>query len=449
MRFLPVETRIPLKFGPETTHGVTCARVCVTVAGGCGAPVAGWGETPLSVAWLWPSDTPPSQRDERLRDFCRLIARALAGFPECGHPMEISRIFITDILPDLLTESNRRHPDDPIPLLAALACFSPFDIALHDAYAKRACVFVYDIYGPAFMNHDLSWYYRDDHGQEFRDKYPDDFLIRRPRKTLRAWHLVGGHDLLGEEELTGDEPNDGYPVVLTDWITRDGLTALKIKLFGKDPDWDYQRLVRVGEIAAAMKVEWLCADFNCCVEDPRQIVDALTRLSVEKPVLYKMLAYVEQPFPRDLHANPLDVRAVASLKPLFMDESAHDWEHVEFGRTLGWTGVALKTCKTQTGALLSLCWARMKGMDIMVQDLTNPMLAQIPHVLLAAYAGSGMGVETNAMQFYPAASLPEAAVHPGLYSRRSGQVDFSALGKIGFGYHLEKIRRELPPAEKY
>ena len=59
-------------------------------------------------------------------------------------------------------------------------------------------------------------------------------------------------------------------------------------------------------------------------------------------------------------------------------------------------------------------------MTLMVQDLTNPMLAQIPHVLLAAHAGTIMGVETNAMQFYPEASLPEAAVHPGLYTRRQG-----------------------------
>ncbi|MDY0091773.1 MAG: hypothetical protein RBT80_03645 [Candidatus Vecturithrix sp.] len=87
-----------------------------------------------------------------------------------------------------------------------------------------------------------------------------------------------------------------------------------------------------------------------------------------------------------------------------MAERAHDWRLIRLGRTLGWTGVALKTCKTQTGALLSLCWAKAHDMTLMVQDLTNPMLAQIPHVLLAAHAGTIMGVETNAMQFYPDAS---------------------------------------------
>ncbi len=66
-----------------------------------------------------------------------------------------------------------------------------------------------------------------------------------------------------------------------------------------------------------------------------------------------MLLYVEQPFPYDLEAHRIDVHSVSARKPLFMDESAHDWRFVRLGRELGWSGVALKTCKTQTGALLS------------------------------------------------------------------------------------------------
>ena len=157
-----------------------------------------------------------------------------------------------------------------------------------------------------------------------------------------------------------------------------------------------------------------------------------------------MLLYVEQPFPYELEAHRIDVHSVSARKPLFMDESAHDWHLVKLGRSLGWTGVALKTCKTQTGALLSLCWAKAHGMTLMVQDLSNPMLAQIPHVLLAAHAGTIMGVESNGMQFYPEASRPEAAVHPGLYRRRQGRLDLSTIQGPGFGYRLDAIERALP-----
>ena len=157
-----------------------------------------------------------------------------------------------------------------------------------------------------------------------------------------------------------------------------------------------------------------------------------------------MLLYVEQPFPYELELDRIDTHSVSARKPLFLDESAHDWRHVRLGRELGWTGVALKTCKTQTGALLSACWAKAHGMGLMVQDLTNPMLAQVPHCRLAAQVGTIMGVETNAMQFYPAASAAEAGVHAGLHRRRGGVVDLSTISGSGFGYRLGEIERTLP-----
>ena len=84
------------------------------------------------------------------------------------------------------------------------------------------------------------------------------------------------------------------------------------------------------------------------------------------------------------------------------------------------------------------------GMQIMVQDLTNPMLAMIPHALLAAHAGTIMGVETNACQFYPDASAIESKIHPGLYRRRGGCIDLSTIKGPGFGYRYDEIHRELP-----
>jgi hypothetical protein len=226
-------------------------------------------------------------------------------------------------------------------------------------------------------------------------------------------------------------------------MDRDGINCLKIILRGNDARWDYQRLVSVGQIAKTRETYWLTADFNCMVSNPDYVNKILDQLRQDEPEIFAAILYVEQPFPYDLEANPLDVHSVSARKPLLMDESAHNWQLVRLGRSLGWTGVALKTCKTQTGAILSLCWAKAYGMDVMVQDLTNPMLAQIPHVLLAAYAGTMMGVESNAMQFYPRASDPEAKVHPGIYQRRQGKLDLISLQGAGFSYRLNEINRKL------
>jgi L-alanine-DL-glutamate epimerase-like enolase superfamily enzyme len=447
--FLPIKTRMPLKFGPEITTEVTLARVRMTVRDASGRAAEGWGETPLSVQWVWPSTLSYEFRHEVLKRFCVDLAAAWARFEASGHPLEVGYLFTRDVLPGLLDRVNRERAaagGEPMPWLAALVCCSAFDLALHDAFGMLHEVPTYSTYNALFMNADLSAYLTPAEGTKvsFAGTYPEDFLVLPRPESLPAWHLVGGKDPIDASELTGSEPDDGYPVLLADWVRNDGLTCLKVKLRGDDAAWDYDRLVKVGRVAIENGAEWLTADFNCTVQDPVYVNAILDRLIVEEPRLYGMVLYVEQPFPYELESHPIDVHSVAARKPLFMDESAHDWRQIKLGRSLGWTGVALKTCKTQSGALLSLCWAKAHGMTLMVQDLSNPMLAQIPHVLLAAFAGTIMGVESNGMQYYPECSLPEGRVHPGLYRRRGGRLDLSTISGSGFGYRLQAIERDLP-----
>jgi L-alanine-DL-glutamate epimerase-like enolase superfamily enzyme len=346
-------------------------------------------------------------------------------------------------------EPDASRPAVAIPVLASLVCASPFDIAIHDAYGELHGIDTFQTYGPEHLAFDLAALLEPAAGSGvcFRGRFPADSLVIDPAavpRQLPAWHLVGGLDPLTDDDRTGSEPDDGYPVTLLDWIDSDGLRCLKVKLTGSDAGWDFRRLVRVGEIAIERGCTHLSADFNCTVTDPAYVNEILDRLARDHPRIFTMILYVEQPFPYELEEHLIDVRSVSARKPLFLDESGHDWKLVRLGRELGWSGVALKTCKTQTGAILAACWARAHGMPLMVQDLTNPMLAQIPHCRLAAHTATIMGVETNAMQFYPAASGPEARVHPGLYRRRHGRIDLSSIGPTGFGYRVAEIGRELP-----
>lgn len=445
--FVPISLRVPLKFGRETLTTVTCSRILVTVENQTGIIATGWGETPLSVPWVWPSSIGYQERQDALEAFSLIIADAWKNSGVCGHPITIGHDFIENQLNELQQSFNNcTDLQEDLPWLAALVCLSPFDLACHDAYGIVNNIATYKTYNAQYMNADLASYIEpaEDTGIDFSGLYPEDFFSDEPAEKLVAWHLVGGKDFIGKEELSGNEPDDGYPVLLTDWIERDGLKALKVKLRGIDSEWDFDRLIQVGRIAREHGVVWLTADFNCTVTDPSYVITILERLMNDAPDVYAKLLYVEQPFPYELSENLIDVHGVSSLKPLFMDESAHDWKLLRLGRKLGWNGVALKTCKTQTGALLSLSWAKAHGMSLMVQDLTNPMLAQIPHVLLAAHAGTIMGVESNSMQFYPEASLPEAEIHEGLYTRKAGQLDLSSLGTTGFGYRIDEIERILP-----
>lgn len=444
--FLPITLRIPLKFGPETVTSAECLRVRVEVEDRNGRRDVGWGETPLSVSWVWPSTLSVAARLQRMRDFSVDLAARLPRHPAQGHPMEIGWDFVEGPLALMTQMANAAAGGPEMPYLASLVAFSAFDIAIHDAFANLHGVDVYETYGPEFMNRDLAGFLVPEKGSgvDFRGRYPRDFFVAEAPKQLPVWHLVGGVDALEACDLTGQEPDDGYPVLLADWINRDGLKCLKVKLRGTDGAWDYDRMRRVARIGFAGGVRWLSADFNCTVKEPAYVNEIMDRLLVDEPEIYARTLYVEQPFPYDLEAGRIDVRSVSARKPLFLDESAHDWHFVRLGRILGWSGVALKTCKTQTGALLSLCWAKAHGMPLMVQDLTNPMLAMIPHVRLAAQAGTIQGVECNAMQFYPAASEAEERVHPGLFRRRDGGVDLSSITGTGFGYRVDEIGRVLP-----
>jgi L-alanine-DL-glutamate epimerase-like enolase superfamily enzyme len=445
---LPVETRMPLKFGPETLTSVTCARVRLEVRDRAGHTACGWGETPLSVQWAWPSSLSVADRHDAMVRFCKELATVWSEVECWGHPFEVGHAFLQTSLLALRNRFNDgRDTAHRMPLLASLVCLSAFDIALHDAYGVLHDIGIYKTYGQDWMNHDLSWYLdpATDSKVDFRGQYPEDFLARSPRTRLLAWHLVGGLDPLDTVRVTDQHIDDGLPITLTDWIDRDGLLCLKIKLRGNDSAWDYERIVRVGQIAINKGARSLSADFNCTVTESAYVNQILDRLATEHPDIHAMLLYIEQPFPYELADYPIDVRSLASRKALFMDESAHDWQQVRLGRALGWNGVALKTCKTQTGALLSLCWAKAHGMQVMVQDLTNPMLAAIPHALLAAHAETILGVETNAMQFYPQASAAEAAFHPGLYVRSNGHIDLTTVTGPGFGYSGAESARALPP----
>ena len=96
---LPVTTRMPLKFGPETLTTVTCARVKLTIRGRDGREAEGWGETPLSVQWTWPGELSFAERQDAMVEFCTALAAAWAA-DLWGHPLEIGYRFQLEISDD-------------------------------------------------------------------------------------------------------------------------------------------------------------------------------------------------------------------------------------------------------------------------------------------------------------------------------------------------------------
>src|SRR5437867_13371942 len=96
--FIPIRMRVPLKFGAETVTSVTCARACVRVVDSRGRTAEGWGETPLSVQWVWPSNISYEERHGALKQFSLELAELWASIRVAGHPLEIGLDFQETLL---------------------------------------------------------------------------------------------------------------------------------------------------------------------------------------------------------------------------------------------------------------------------------------------------------------------------------------------------------------
>ena len=97
VRFIPVKMRLPLKFGAETIDSIQISHVDCSAYG-----ASGQGETPLSVAWAWPSQMSFARREQLMCGFCSFLADKL---PAAGSdPIDVSCRFMTDELPELLKQ---------------------------------------------------------------------------------------------------------------------------------------------------------------------------------------------------------------------------------------------------------------------------------------------------------------------------------------------------------
>src|SRR2546429_7723646 len=199
--FIPIQMRIPLKFGTETVTAVTCARACARVSDAAGRTAEGWGETPLSVQWVWPSKTDYEARHRALKNCCLKLAEAWTRFGGFGHALEIGHDFQENVLPVCLQELNRasNRAGEAIPWLAALLCCSVFDQAVHDAYGNLHQRPVYDTYGTEFVSRDPSRFLQpaDDAAGLFKGEVIRGFFLARGGGRVRPGGFVGGGERVG------------------------------------------------------------------------------------------------------------------------------------------------------------------------------------------------------------------------------------------------------------
>jgi L-alanine-DL-glutamate epimerase-like enolase superfamily enzyme len=435
--------RAPYKFGGRVVDKVTLLNVRCRVTTRNGRTARGFGSMTMGNMWAFPSKT--MTYDTTLGAMKALAGRVEAIVKDCrevGHPLDLTHVLEPAYLKAAAEVSIARKLDEPIPKLCTLVVASPFDAAIHDAFGKVHGRNAYATYGPDLMTHDLSHYL----GSGFQGERLDAALLAKRQERIPVFHSVGGLDPLEPQDI--DKPlRDGLPETLPEWIERDGLVRIKIKLSGDDLKWDVERTLAIDRVATAAQArrgvkDWAyCLDFNERCPNVEYVLDALRQIRAGTPDGFARILYVEQPTARDLKSNRHNVmHEAAKLRPVVIDESLTDLESLLLAREMGYTGVALKACKGQSHAVLMAAAARKYKMFLCVQDLTCPGASLIHSVGISAQVPAVAGIEANARQYVPAANAPWLARFPGIFTVTDGYMRTAEIGGPGLGIPDDMVR---------
>ena len=426
--------RTPYQFGGRSVDRVTLLNVNCRIRTGGGKEAWGFGSMTLGNAWSFPA----AAQEEGLGAMVALadeLRGTTAACDESGHPVDLFRVLEPAYLQAAADVSKRRGLAVPIPKLCTLVVASPFDAAIHDAYGKAFGVSAYETYGRDFMTRDLS----ADLGSAFKGEFIDRYVPSKPAPRMAVFHSVGASDPLEASDVK-TRLADGLPNTLEEWIPRDGLIRLKIKLNGGNLDADFERVVRIDRVvnraqAARGVKEWKYSlDFNEGCPNVAYLLDFLRRVREATPSGFERIVYIEQPTARDLKKDRANVmHEAAKLRPVVIDESLTDLESLLLAREMGYTGVALKACKGQSQAMLMACAAQKFGMFLCVQDLTCPGASLIHSAGIAARVPGNAGIEANARQFVPSANAPWESRFPGLFTIHDGVMNTGQLTGPGLG----------------
>jgi L-alanine-DL-glutamate epimerase-like enolase superfamily enzyme len=436
--------RAPYKFGGRVVDRVTLLNVRCRVTTRNDRSAWGFGSMTLGNMWAFPSKTMTYDTTlEAMKALASRIERIAADCRETGHPLDFNLVLEPEYLKAAAEISRERKLDEPIPKLCTLVVASPFDAAIHDAFGKVHGRSAYATYGPDLLPHDLARYL----GPAFRGLRLDAALLQTPAPRIPVFHSVGGLDPLEDKDV--DRPiGDGLPETLAQWIPRDGIVRVKIKLSGEDLAWDVNRALAIDRVTAGAQrargiADWkYCLDFNERCPSVEYVLEALRRIRAGSPAGFDRILYVEQPTARDLRANRQNVMHEASkLRPVVIDESLTDLDSLLLARDMGYTGVALKACKGQSQAMLMAAAAKKYGMFVCVQDLTCPGASLIHSVGISAHVPGIAGIEANAREYVPVANDPWANDFPGIFRITDGHMRTAEIGGPGLGIPESVIGR--------
>lgn len=438
----PVRLRLPFRFGVVTLTECPQAfvRARIALADGRGA-VGGAAEL---MAPKWFDKNLALSNDDNFEQLRAMLRAARSAY-------------LAAAAPDTAFGHFARHHDAQLAAGAALGCaplvasYGPalVDRALLDALCRALGVSFYaavrsNLPGIGARRAEFAGF-----------DWPALLGALQPATSIAARHTVGLVDAITAAELA--QPlHDGLPETLEQVVAHYGHRHFKLKVGGR-VDADLQRLRAIAAVLDRIDDAYLVSlDGNEQYQDPAGVVELLERMRADPALarLYRSIAFVEQPITRQA-ALAVDVRAIAALKPVIVDESDGELDAFVRARACGYDGISSKTCKGLYKSLLNAarCAAWNAEGDgrhyfLSAEDLTTQAGLAVQQDLALVNLLGIRHVERNGHHYVDGmAALPAAEqqafldAHPDLYERshgavrlriRDGRIELASLASAGF-----------------
>jgi hypothetical protein len=276
---------------------------------------------------------------------------------------------------------------------------------------------------------------------ELRGREISGLVPKPPLERLHVRHTVGLVDPIIAADRREAAVDDGLPETLEDYLVRDGIRYLKIKVSGQlDAD-----LARLQAIAAVLdhrdRAFHISLDGNEQYRQPDDFLDLVARIKATPALarLYEQIMFIEQPLDRAVALDPAVKPALSALsreKPVIIDEADGWLTAFREAIDLGYRGTSHKNCKGIYKSLHNLALAALRNeqtdrpeLFLSAEDLSNVPVVAL-QADLAAVALLGIShVERNGHHYFrglghlgEAEKADALARHPDLYERRGDEV---------------------------
>ena len=458
-------TRMPFRFGVITMRAAPLMTIALEVTDRSGRRAIGYAADFLAYRWF--DKRPEKSLTDNCRDLIDIVetAKELYLTSDRDTPFGLWRATYPEIERQALARSFNR--------LGASFGASMLERATMDAVGRLTGTSLFELVRDGRLGIDLGAISPDLHGREMRE-----FLPEQPLAEVHLRHTVGLVDPITALDLQPEEAlDDGLPVTLEDYLQRDGITYLKIKVGGQ-LDEDVARLEAIaGLLDRYDRAFHISLDGN---EQYRTLdgFQALIERIKASPALtrfYQQIMFIEQPLERSVAMDPglrSALQALCRDKPVIIDEADGWVTAFREAIAIGYRGTSHKNCKGVYKSLHNLALAAVHNervgrpeLFLSAEDLTNlPVVALQADLAVVAMLGIGH-VERNGHHYFrglghlSAAEKEEAlARHPDLYERgedevflriTDGRLDIASLQVPGMGFAALPDMDRLTPTTRW